>query len=113
LAHPRDNQRKPEKKRVRAPKKSPVTSKPGKALEARTRKQRKKPMPVKETTSSRQRKETRQSGGPQMEELELKPTEELRLKLLEEEFKLRQKQPQAWTKTKYRPYANFRRPKTE
>ncbi len=46
-----------------------------------------------------------------MEELEIKPTEELRLKLLQEEFKLRQKQPQAWTKTKYRPYANFRRPK--
>ena len=48
-----------------------------------------------------------------MEELELKPTEELRLKLLQEEFKLRQRQPTAWTKTKYRPYANFRKPKLE
>ena len=42
-----------------------------------------------------------------MEELEIKPTEELRLKLLQEEFKLRQKQPQAWTKTKYRKFAMF------
>ena len=33
--------------------------------------------------------------------------EEARLKLLEEEFKLRKKQPEAWTKTKYRKYANF------
>lgn len=33
--------------------------------------------------------------------------EEMRLKLLEEEFKLRKKQPEAWTKTKYRKYANF------
>ena len=39
------------------------------------------------------------------------PSEELRLKLLEEEFKLRSKQPTAWTKTKFRPYANFRAPK--
>lgn len=37
--------------------------------------------------------------------------EELRKKLLAEEFKLRSKQPTAWTKTKYRPYANFRKPK--
>jgi len=34
-------------------------------------------------------------------------TEALRLKLLEEERKLRAKQPEAWTKTKYRKYANF------
>ncbi|HLD58393.1 MAG TPA: hypothetical protein VI977_01985 [archaeon] len=33
--------------------------------------------------------------------------EVLRLKLLEEEFRLRKKQPEAWTKTKYRKYANF------
>lgn len=33
--------------------------------------------------------------------------ESMRLKLLEEEFKLRKKQPEAWTKTKYRKYANF------
>lgn len=33
--------------------------------------------------------------------------EAMRLKLLEEEFKLRKKQPEAWTKTKYRKYANF------
>ena len=33
--------------------------------------------------------------------------ESLRLKLLQEEFKLRKKQPEAWTKTKYRRYANF------
>jgi hypothetical protein len=38
----------------------------------------------------------------------LKPSEELREKLLKEEFKLRSKQPTAWTKTKFRPYANFR-----
>lgn len=33
--------------------------------------------------------------------------ETMRLKLLQEEFKLRKKQPEAWTKTKYRKYANF------
>lgn len=33
--------------------------------------------------------------------------EELRQRLLQEEFKLRKKQPEAWTKTKYRKYANF------
>ncbi len=35
-------------------------------------------------------------------------SEKMRLRLLEVEFKMRAKQPQAWTKTKYRPYANFR-----
>lgn len=35
-------------------------------------------------------------------------SEELRLKLLREELKLRKKQPTAWTKTKFRKYANFR-----
>ena len=35
-------------------------------------------------------------------------SERMRMKLLREEFKLRAKQPEAWTKTKYRPYANFR-----
>ncbi|QQR92803.1 MAG: hypothetical protein IPJ89_00995 [Candidatus Iainarchaeum archaeon] len=44
--------------------------------------------------------------------MKLVANEELRLKLLEEEFKLRSKQPTAWTKTKFRPYANFRRPKS-
>jgi len=33
--------------------------------------------------------------------------EKLRLKLLQEEFTMRKGQPTAWTKTKYRPYANF------
>ncbi len=33
--------------------------------------------------------------------------EEMRMSLLEEEFKMRKKQPEAWTKTKYRKYANF------
>ncbi len=33
--------------------------------------------------------------------------EDLRIKLLQEEFKLRKKQPTAWTKSKYRKYANF------
>ena len=42
------------------------------------------------------------------EELGLEPTENLRLKFLKEEFRKRKKQPEAWTKTKYRPYANFR-----
>jgi len=37
--------------------------------------------------------------------------EKLRLKLLKEEFKLRKMQPTPWTKTKYRAYANFRKPK--
>jgi hypothetical protein len=40
--------------------------------------------------------------------MQLDPVEEeMRLKLLEEEFKLRKRQPEAWTKTKYRKYANF------
>ncbi len=42
-----------------------------------------------------------------------KPSEKLRLKLLREELKLRSRQPTAWTKTKYRPYANFRTRKVE
>ncbi len=33
--------------------------------------------------------------------------EVLRTRLLEEEFKLRKKQPPAWTMQKYRKYANF------
>lgn len=40
-------------------------------------------------------------------------TEALRLKLLKEEFRLRKKQPTAWTKTKFRKYANFRTRKAE
>ena len=35
--------------------------------------------------------------------------EELRLKLLQEEQKMRSKQPEAWTKAKFRKYANFGR----
>ncbi|PIN85252.1 MAG: hypothetical protein COV47_03285 [Candidatus Diapherotrites archaeon CG11_big_fil_rev_8_21_14_0_20_37_9] len=42
------------------------------------------------------------------EELGLEASEELRQELLTQEFKMRKKQPEAWTKTKYRPYANFR-----
>ncbi len=41
------------------------------------------------------------------------PSEELRMQLLKQELKLRKKQPEAWTKTKYRPYANFRTKKKE
>lgn len=33
--------------------------------------------------------------------------EEMRMSLLAEEFKLRKKQPPAWTMQKYRKYANF------
>ncbi|HLC80041.1 MAG TPA: hypothetical protein VJG83_06530 [archaeon] len=43
----------------------------------------------------------------------LEASEKFRLKLLKQEFKLRKKQPEAWTKTKYRPYANFRTKKKE
>ena len=46
-------------------------------------------------------------------EFPFKVTEELRLKLLEEERKMRAKQPEPWTKTKYRKYANFGRTKTK
>jgi len=45
--------------------------------------------------------------------LGMESTEEFRQKLLKQEFKLRKKQPEAWTKTKYRPYANFRTKKKE
>ena len=43
----------------------------------------------------------------------MEPSEELRLQLLKQELKLRKKQPEAWTKTKYRPYANFRTKKKD
>ena len=46
-------------------------------------------------------------------EMLMKPSEELRLKLLKQEFRLRKKQPEAWTKTKFRKYANFRTKKRE
>ena len=39
--------------------------------------------------------------------------EKLRQKLLQQEFKLRKKQPEAWTKTKYRAYANFKTKKKD
>lgn len=42
-----------------------------------------------------------------------KVSEKLRKQLLAEEFKLREKQPEAWTKTKFRPYANFKTRKPE
>ncbi len=45
--------------------------------------------------------------------LDLKVDESLRQKLLAEEFKLRSSQPEAWTKTKYRKYANFGRSKAK
>ena len=47
------------------------------------------------------------------EEIGMEPNEALRQKLLKQEFKMRKKQPEAWTKTKYRPYANFRTKKKE
>lgn len=46
-------------------------------------------------------------------EMLMKPSEELRLKLLKQEFRLRKKQPEAWTKTKFRKYANFRTKKKD
>lgn len=48
------------------------------------------------------------------EQIMLPPaSEELRLKLLKQELKLRKKQPTAWTKSKFRKYANFRTKKRE
>lgn len=44
--------------------------------------------------------------------LDLGVDEKMRLKLLEEESKLRSNQPEAWTKTKFRKYANFGKSKT-
>lgn len=41
--------------------------------------------------------------------LDMSVDEEMRQKLLAEEFQLRKAQPEAWTKTKYRKYANFGR----
>jgi len=41
--------------------------------------------------------------------LDIGVDEELRLKLLQEEQKMRAKQPEAWTKAKFRKYANFGR----
>ena len=43
----------------------------------------------------------------------LEPSEALRIALLEEEQRLRGKQPKAWTKVKYRKYANFGKAKTK
>jgi hypothetical protein len=39
--------------------------------------------------------------------------EKLRLKLLKKEQKMRKKQPEPWTKTKYRAYANFKAKKKD
>ncbi len=39
--------------------------------------------------------------------MDMNVDEEIRLQLLAEEFKLRKKQPPAWTRQKYRKYANF------
>lgn len=41
--------------------------------------------------------------------LEMSVDESMRKKLLNEEKNLRSKQPEAWTKTKFRKYANFGR----
>ena len=41
--------------------------------------------------------------------LDIGVDEELRIKLLAEEQKMRSKQPEAWTKAKFRKYANFGR----
>ncbi|MCX6801030.1 MAG: hypothetical protein NTZ73_02485 [Candidatus Diapherotrites archaeon] len=42
-------------------------------------------------------------------ELDYGVDERLRLSLLAEEQKMRSRQPEAWTKTKFRKYANFGR----
>lgn len=47
------------------------------------------------------------------EMLGMEANENFRVKLLKQELKMRKKQPEAWTKTKYRPYANFRAKKKE
>ncbi len=39
--------------------------------------------------------------------------EKLVKKLLEKEFEMRAKQPEPWTKTKYRPYAKMRTKKSK
>lgn len=41
--------------------------------------------------------------------LNLEVDESMREKLLQEELKMRGKQPEAWTKSKFRKYANFGR----
>ncbi|MCD6478696.1 MAG: hypothetical protein J7L44_02290 [Candidatus Diapherotrites archaeon] len=41
------------------------------------------------------------------EVIKFEVNEQIRQKLLEEERKLRAKQPEPWTKTKFRRYANF------
>ena len=51
--------------------------------------------------------------GSLSEMLGMEASEEFRMKLLKQELKMRKKQPEAWTKTKYRPYANFRAKKKE
>ncbi len=43
------------------------------------------------------------------EVIKFEVNEEIRQKLLEEERKLRARQPEPWTKTKFRRYANFGR----
>ena len=45
--------------------------------------------------------------------LSTKVDEALRMRLLKQEFTLRKKQPEPWTKTKYRPFANFKARRTE
>ena len=39
--------------------------------------------------------------------MDMNVDENMRMQLLAEEFKLRKKQPPAWTRQKYRKYANF------
>jgi len=41
--------------------------------------------------------------------LDMEVDEKMRQALLDEEQKMRQKQPEPWTKTKFRKYANFGR----
>ncbi|MEI7961855.1 MAG: hypothetical protein WCI04_05985 [archaeon] len=41
--------------------------------------------------------------------LDMNVDEDLRLQLLAQEQKMRSRQPEAWTKTKFRKYANFGR----
>ena len=41
--------------------------------------------------------------------LKMDVDEEMRMSLLSQELKMRSKQPEAWTKTKFRKYANFGR----
>jgi len=45
--------------------------------------------------------------GNEVGDMDMNVDDEMRQQLLAEEFKLRKKQPPAWTMQKYRKYANF------